>query len=70
MNGADNWKRAEERRATFARIAHHLNEAHKHLQVANSLNHQFGLELDLPREQPLADAITAAAHKLKGEQPQ
>lgn len=70
MNGSGSLKRMEERREALSRVAHHLHQALHHIRAMQHYNLNDHLELDLPTEAQITEALSACHAKLKGEQPQ
>lgn len=63
-------KYAEERNSQRAVVASDLLAALEHLQHAHAINRQFALDLELPSERLIADAISACAttHRKENEE--
>ena len=64
MNGADPLARdrqRQERERALASIAHHLNQMLGHLRAAEHYNLTHGLQLELPNERRIIDAVAQAA---------
>jgi hypothetical protein len=67
INGEGTRKRLEERRDALSRVAHHLHQALPHIRAMQHYNLSHGLDLALPTEREITDALCACHNKLKGD---
>lgn len=62
-------RKIRDRTRAFNDVLEHLNHARMHLATARTIDHTFGLGLDLPSTTPIGDALDKtlrASEKLTG----